>query len=95
VVERHRVRCIKKADGSTPDAWIARIGGTNEVGVNWRLTQVEAIQAIEGRRWDFYIELATGPPVEVIVATTATGAKYLKTTADGDEPSRLLALPEC
>jgi uncharacterized protein DUF3892 len=95
VAERHRVRCVKKADGGTPDARIARIGGTNAVGVNWRLTQAEAIQAIEARRWDFYVENAPGPPVDVIVATTGTGAKYLKTTADGDEPSGLLALPEC
>jgi hypothetical protein len=43
---------------------------------------------------DFYVEHPPGPPVDVIVATTQ-GAKYLKTTADGDEPGRLLALPEC
>jgi Protein of unknown function (DUF3892) len=89
------VRCIKRADGSTPDARVARIGGTNAVGVNWRLTQAEAIQAIEERRWDFYVESKSGPPVDVIVATTRTGAKYLKTSGDGNEPSRLLALPEC
>jgi hypothetical protein len=63
--------------------------------LEWRLTQAEPIQAIEARRWDFYVEHSPGPPVDVIVATTGTGAKYLKTTADGDEPSRLLALPEC
>jgi Protein of unknown function (DUF3892) len=95
VVERHRVRCIKKAEGSTPDARIARIGGTNSVGVNWRLTQAEAIQAIEARRWDFYVEQPPGPPVDVIVATTGTGSKYLKSIADDDEPSSLLELPEC
>jgi Protein of unknown function (DUF3892) len=89
------VRCIRKADGSSPDARIAGIGGTNEVGVNWRLTQLEAIHAIEAGRWAFYVEQPAGPAVDVIVATTATGAKYLKTTADGDEPSVLLALPEC
>jgi hypothetical protein len=61
----------------------------------WRLPQAEAIQAIETRRWDFYVEHPPGPPVDVIVATTRTGAKCLKTTADGNEPARLLALPEC
>jgi uncharacterized protein DUF3892 len=95
VVERHRVRCIKRADGPSPDERIARIGGTNSVGVNWRLTQAEAIFAIEARRWDFYVEQPTGRAVDVIVAMTGDGNKYIKTTADDEVPNNLLALPDC
>ncbi|MGO7416641.1 DUF3892 domain-containing protein [Rhizobium ruizarguesonis] len=28
-------------------------------------------------------------------AKSAAGNKYLKTTADGDQPNNLLSLPEC
>jgi hypothetical protein len=33
--------------------------------------------------------------VDVIVAVSAAGNKYLKTTADSEQPNNLLALPEC
>jgi uncharacterized protein DUF3892 len=95
VTERHRVRCIKRADGDSPEERVARIGGTNSVGVNWRLTQAEAIFAIEARRWDFYVQGPTGRRLDLIVATTTSGSKYLKTSADDAEPSHLLALPDC
>jgi len=48
VAERHRVRCVQRAEGSDLDERIARIGGTNSVGVNWRLTQEEAVAGVEG-----------------------------------------------
>jgi hypothetical protein len=95
VAERHRVRCVQPSDGTDPDERIARIGGTNSVGVNWRLTQEEAVAAIEGHRWDFYVEHPTGRAFDVVVARTSTGSKYLKTTADEDEPTSLLVLPAC
>jgi hypothetical protein len=95
VADRHRVRCVQRADGSDPDERIARIGGTNSVGVNWRLTQEEAVEAIEGGRWDFYVEHSSGRAFDIVVGRTATGSKYLKTTADEDEPATLLALPDC
>jgi hypothetical protein len=94
MAERHRVRCVDKTDWTSYDDRIRRIGGTNSVGVNWRLTHEEAIDAIEARRWDFYVERAGGS-VDVIVAISGFGNKYLKTTADGDEPTDLLALPDC
>jgi len=94
MAERHRVRCVDKTERVNLDERIRRIGGTNSVGVNWRLTHEEAIAAIEARRWDFYVE-QPGGAVDVIVATSRDGTKYLKTTADADEPSKLLALPNC
>jgi hypothetical protein len=95
VADRHRVQCVQRANGTHPDERIARIGGTNSVGVNWRLTQEEAVAAIEGRRWDFYVEHESGGASDVVVARTSTGSKYIKTTADGEEPTSLLTLPDC
>jgi len=33
--------------------------------------------------------------VNVVIATSRYGNKYLKATADGDQPNNLLSLPEC
>jgi hypothetical protein len=95
VPKHHRVQCIKKADGRNPSERIARIGGINSVGVKWRLTLADAIFAMEDRRWAFYVEESDGRTVDVIVATTNSGSKYLKTELDNEEPTHLLALPEC
>ena len=95
MAERHRVRCITRAGGPSPDGLIARIGGTNSVGVNWRLSQAEAIAAIEAGRWVFYVEPPTGRTLEVIVGKTESGSKYLMTTGDEGEPTGLLGLPDC
>jgi len=37
------------------------------------------------------------PPqtVDVVVAKSQYGHKYLKTVADGEQPNNLLSLPEC
>ena len=43
----------------------------------------------------FYVERPEGDRVEVVIATSRAGNKYLKTVADGDVPNNLLALPEC
>lgn len=94
MAERHRVRCVDKTDRANIDERVRRIGGTNSVGVNWRLTHEEAIEAIEARRWDFYVE-RPGGAVDVIIAISRFGNKYLKTTDDDEEPSSLLALPDC
>lgn len=55
----------------------------------------DAIKGAETRKCEFYVEQPPGDAVDVEVAETPSGTKYLKTTADGDEPNNLLALPEC
>jgi hypothetical protein len=95
VVDRHRVQCVEGADRPSPEERIVRIGGTNTVGVNWRLTQDEAISGIEGGRWDFFVLSRTGRALDVIVAASPSGRKYLKTSADEDQPDQLLALKAC
>ena len=91
---RHRVSCINKSDRYDPHERIKAIGGSNGDGTRWKLTQQEAIAGIESGKWAFYVERFNSQ-VNVIVAVSRFGNKYLKTEADGEEPNNLLSLPEC
>ncbi len=91
---RHEVRCINKTDRYNPHERISHIGGVNPDGARWKVTQERAIQGIENREWEFYVSQG-GRTVDVIVATSRYGHKYLKTVADGEQPDNLLSLPEC
>jgi hypothetical protein len=58
------------------------------------MSQTEAIAAIEAGTYSFYT-LVDGRRANVIVAVSRFDNKYLKTTADGEQPDNLLSLPEC
>jgi hypothetical protein len=90
-----RVECINKTDRTNPHERIRFIGGRNSDGTRWKMSQPDAIAAIEQGRWSFYVERPVGDSVWVVVAISAMGNKYLKTQADGDQPNNLLSLPEC
>lgn len=83
-----RITAVKRARRR-----ISAVGGVDQFGERWRLTAEEAIAAIRGEARSFYVEQPTGDPVDVVVARRR-GRDYLKTTADGDAPNNLLALPE-
>lgn len=91
----HRVECINKTDRYSPHERIRNIGGQNADGTRWNITQPRAIEGIEAGKWSFYVERLAGDRVDVVVARSAAGNNYLKTTADGDQPNNLLSLPEC
>lgn len=91
---RVRVSCINKTNRSDPHERISHIGGKNRDGTLWKLPESQAIRDIKDDRWAFYVERPPGHRVDVVVATRL-GREYLKTTADGERPDNLLALPEC
>jgi hypothetical protein len=61
----------------------------------WRLPLDEAVQGVIDGRWQFFIELGVYDTVNVVVATSPTGGRYLKTEVDRDTPDELLFLPQC
>ena len=95
MAERHQIRCINKQDRYDPWDKITHVGGKNGNGTVWKITQQDAIRGIEDKKWAFYVERPQGDKVDVIVAVSRFGNKYLKTEADGDQPNNLLSLPEC
>ncbi|MBL3566678.1 DUF3892 domain-containing protein [Rhodovulum sulfidophilum] len=61
----------------------------NPNGSRWRQTQEKKIREIEDGSWSFYVEVG-GDRVDVIVAVSRYGNKYIKTEADGEHPKNLL-----
>lgn len=91
---RHEIKCVNKSDRYNPHERIVAVGGQNPNGTTWRLTQAAAIQAIEAGTYSFFVQTG-GHVVNVIVAVSRFGNKYLKTAADGEHPNNLLSLYEC
>jgi hypothetical protein len=94
VAVRHQIKCINRSDRSNAHERITHVGSTIPEGGRWKLTQGEAIAGIESGKWLFWVN-AGGKTVNVIVAVSAAGDKYLKTQNDGEQPNNLLSLPEC
>jgi hypothetical protein len=88
-----RIDCINKTPRNDPHDRIRNVGGVAG-GQRWTLTEDHVISSIDGGEHSFYVERPAGHRVNVIVATRL-GHKYLKTTADGEQPDNLLALPGC
>jgi hypothetical protein len=90
---RIEVTCINKSDRYSVHERIRSIGGG--VGSDrWKHTQERAISFIESETFTYFVNQG-GHEVDVVVATSAHGHKYLKTTADGEQSDSLLSLPEC
>lgn len=94
MASRHEIKCINKTDRTSPYERIRAVGGVNPNGSNWKLTQEEAIEAIEDGKYEFYVNRG-GRLAKVVVAKSQWGNKYIKTEADGETPDNLLSLYEC
>jgi hypothetical protein len=91
----YRIHCVSRSDRLNHDRRIRNIGGVNADGARWQISEAAAIAGIESGRWSFFVSRA-GRHVEITVAVSKYGGKYLKTADDdGLHPEGLLALPEC
>jgi len=93
MAESHMVRCTTKRDGQR----VSHIGGTNSNGTPWNYAEAEAIKGIKAERWRFYVTVEKGSESHGVWLQVASsgGQEYLKTDADGAEPTTLLGLPDC
>ena len=92
---RHQICCIGRSDRVNHDRRIRILGGVNADGARWKISEENAIAGIEAGQWRFYLS-RDGRDVEIVVATSRYGGKYLKAADDlGLHPDTLLALPEC
>jgi hypothetical protein len=87
---RLQITCVNKTDRYNPHERIRTCGG-----LGWRKTQEQIIYDIENRINEYFVRVGGYRDVEVIVAVSVWGNKYIKTRDDDQMPNNLLSLPEC
>jgi hypothetical protein len=93
MVREAEVTCISKTDHLEPYDRIRTLGGG--AGPYWEISHARAIELLEHDRLRFYTCTERGDRLYLVVVTSRTGHKYIKTVADADEPAHLLELPDC
>ena len=91
---RIQILCINKTDRYNAHERIRNVGGVDN-GNRWKKTQEQVIGDIESNTNQYFVKVGGYREVNIIVAKSAWGNKYIKTTDDGEQPNNLLSLPEC
>lgn len=91
---RAEIRCINKTPRLDVHDRIRGVGGVNPDSRRWWLSQPDAVAGIDNGAYSFFVNQG-GHTVEVVVAVSMYGHRYLKTVTDGLQPDNLLSLPEC
>jgi hypothetical protein len=87
-----KVNWVDQAEHQNPYLRIRHIGGAAGK-FQWKHTHVQAIQFLEQSQFAYYVE-KDARALKLEVGCAADGCKFLKTSADGDQPGFLLNLPE-
>jgi hypothetical protein len=90
----NEVKCINKIDRQNAWERITHVWWVTSDWKNWKITQQEAVEWIETWKRKFFVKVK-GSSVNVIVAKSRFGNKYIKTESDWEEPNNLLSLMEC
>ena len=93
-IQMLEIKCINKVDRDNPWERITHVWWVNADWTNWKITQQSAVEWIESWKWKFFVKVR-GNSVNVIVATSRFGNKYIKTESDWESPNNLLSLMEC
>ena len=91
---RIEITCIVRSALFGAHQRILSVGGRNFDRKPWQMSQDGAVRGIEDGKYFFYIHRGA-KVINVIVAISPSGHKYLKTFADPEDPNELLGLPEC
>ena len=92
MAKKHEVKSINRTGQIAAHERIRDIGGCNSDGTFWHLGQGLAIGTIENGFYTFYVS-HNGSQIDVMVARTQDGYKYLKAVEDSEQPDILLSLP--
>lgn len=84
------ITCIHKIPRSDRYHAIESVGG-----LGWKMTQQQAVNLIDLKFAEFFVENGLLSRVKVIAETSQFGHRYLKTEADSVLVDNLLNLPEC
>lgn len=84
---RRAVSFIDRAYSHDPLEQIENIGGMNSDHSRWKLSQADAINAIESGTDEFFVNTEDGP-IKLIVLTHQ-GQKYLKSEREKSHPGEL------
>ena len=88
-----QILCTKKL--ATGSDRITHIGGKNSDTERWRMTEADAIKAMEdNRKYEFFVKVNSRRS-NVIISKLGDGTKYLRTESDGYTENNLGSLPDC